>query len=130
MSEEDLEAHFNAEEATNDGMQAAGGAALSNIDLEMPGDLEACVNRLPRVHSISVQYVCLLMMREQRSQPAISRRVGSTALRTLTLFLPCLLTLRQCFSSPFLAGASSFLELSSQCGRMTRRNRGMIVHCP
>lgn len=60
ISEEDLEAHFNAEEATNDAMQAAGGAALSNIDLEMPGDLEACVNRLPRVHTISIQYVCYL----------------------------------------------------------------------
>lgn len=67
ISGDDLEAHLKAEEATNDAMQAAGGAALTNIDLELPSDLEECVNRLPRVHTLSIQYVFNLM-RECRLQ--------------------------------------------------------------
>lgn len=55
FSEDALNAHFVEEDATNDALQAAGGSALSNIDLELPTELEACVRKLPRVHTISIQ---------------------------------------------------------------------------
>jgi hypothetical protein len=55
LTQEDLDLHFKEEDATNDALQAAGGSALSNVDLEIPTELEACVHRLPRVHTISIQ---------------------------------------------------------------------------
>jgi hypothetical protein len=55
VSAERLAQHCAEEDALNDTLQSTAGAALSELELDVPTGLEACLQRLSRMHTITMQ---------------------------------------------------------------------------